>query len=94
MVEAIGAYPAGSDNAFEMRTFAPAVGAPEDPAGGSMNAPVGQWLIAAGAAPSRYRVSQGTRLGRAATIDVSAVADGTVCVGGATTTLIHGTIAL
>ena len=94
MVGAIGTYPAGSDHGFEMRTFAPAVGVPEDPACGSMNASVGQWLIAAGAAPSRYRVSQGTRLGRAATTDVSADAALTVWVGGAMTTHIRGTITL
>lgn len=37
MVGAIGAHPDGSRHAFEMRTFAPGVGVPEDPACGSMN---------------------------------------------------------
>lgn len=41
MVGAIGAYPAGSEFAFEMRTFAPGVGVAEDPVCGSMNASVG-----------------------------------------------------
>ena len=95
MVGAIGAYPDGSEHAFELRTFAPRVGVPEDPACGSMNASVGQWLIATGAAPSSaYRVSQGTRLGRAATIEITADADGTVWVGGAATVCIRGTITL
>lgn len=49
-----------------MRTFAPRCGVAEDPACGSMNAAVGQWLTTTGAAPSAHRVSQGARLGRAA----------------------------
>ncbi|MGW0831299.1 PhzF family phenazine biosynthesis protein [Streptomyces prunicolor] len=94
MVGAIGAHPDGSRHAFEMRTFAPGVGVPEDPACGSMNAGVGQWLTATGAAPSSYRVSQGTRLGRAASIEISADADGTVWVSGAAVVRIRGTITL
>ena len=94
MVGAIGAYPDGSAHAFEMRTFAPRVGVAEDPVCGSMNASVGQWLTATGAAPSTYRVSQGTRVGRAGTIEITADADGTVWVGGAATGYISGTITL
>jgi len=94
MVGAIGAYPDGSEHAFEMRTFAPRVGVPEDPVCGSMNASVGQWLTATGAAPSAYRVSQGSRMGRAGTIEITADADGTVWVGGAVTSYIRGTITL
>ncbi|NNN32271.1 PhzF family phenazine biosynthesis protein [Streptomyces sp. S3(2020)] len=94
MVGAIGAYPEGSEYAFEMRTFAPGAGVPEDPACGSMNAGVGQWLTSTGAAPSAYRVSQGARVGRAARIEVAADADGTVWVSGAAVIRIRGTIAL
>ncbi|MFB7322116.1 PhzF family phenazine biosynthesis protein [Streptomyces sp. NPDC056190] len=94
MVGAIGAYPEGSGHNFEMRTFAPGAGVPEDPACGSMNAAVGQWLTATGAAPSTYRVSQGTRLGRTASIEITADADGTVWVTGAATVCIRGTIFL
>lgn len=94
MVGAIGAYPEGSEHAFEMRTFAPGAGVAEDAVCGSMNASVGQWLTRTGAAPSSYRVSQGARVGRAGSIQITADADGTVWVGGATTTLIRGTIAL
>ncbi|MFD4976135.1 PhzF family phenazine biosynthesis protein [Streptomyces sp. NPDC058424] len=94
MVGAIGAYPEGSGHHFEMRTFAPGAGVPEDPACGSMNAAVGQWLTATGAAPSTYRVSQGTRLGRTASIEITADADGTVWVTGAATVCIRGTISL
>ncbi|MFD3476718.1 PhzF family phenazine biosynthesis protein [Streptomyces sp. NPDC058695] len=72
-----------------MRTFAPAAGVPEDPACGIMNAAVGQWLATTGAAPSTYRVSQGTRLGRAASIEITADTDGTVWVSGAATICIR-----
>lgn len=91
MVGAIGAYPPGSDHAFEMRTFAPGVGVDEDPVCGSMNAAVGQWLDRTGAAPQNYRVSQGARLGRAGDITITAGSDGAVWVGGVTTTCFHGT---
>ncbi|MDX2911202.1 PhzF family phenazine biosynthesis protein [Streptomyces griseiscabiei] len=92
MVGAIGAYPEGSAYAFEMRTFAPGAGVPEDPACGSMNAGVGQWLTSTGAAPSTYRVSQGARLARAASIGVTADEDGTVWVSGAATVCVRGDI--
>lgn len=91
MVGAIGAYPADSEHAFEMRTFAPGVGVAEDPVCGSMNASVGQWLARTGAVTGSYSVSQGTRLGRAGVITVTPDADGIVWVGGPTTTLFRGT---
>jgi PhzF family phenazine biosynthesis protein len=94
MVGAIGAYPEGSEHAYEMRTFAPRMDVPEDPVCGSMNAGVGQWLTSAGVAPSSYLVSQGTRLGRTGTIAITADDGGNVWVGGPTTTLIRGTITL
>ncbi|MFG2346566.1 PhzF family phenazine biosynthesis protein [Streptomyces phaeochromogenes] len=94
MVGAIGAHPDGSAHRFEMRTFAPGVGVPEDPACGSMNAGVGQWLTSTGAVPSSYRVSQGARLGRAASIEVTVDTDGTVWVSGAAVVCIRGTITL
>jgi len=59
-----------------------------------MNASVGQWLTAAGAAPLAYRVSQGARVGRAGTIEITADADGAVWVGGVATACIRGTITL
>ena len=94
MVGAIGAYPEGSEHAFEMRTFAPGVGVVEDPVCGSMNASVGQWLIRPGAVDGSYRVSQGARLGRAGDITVTADEDGNVWVGGGTTSLFRGTVEL
>jgi PhzF family phenazine biosynthesis protein len=91
MVGAIGAYPEGSEFAFEMRTFAPGVGVAEDPVCGSMNASVGQWLAASGRVGGSYRVSQGARVGRAGEISITADADGTVWVGGNTATCFRGT---
>jgi PhzF family phenazine biosynthesis protein len=91
MVGAIGAYPDGSDHAFEMRTFAPGAGVPEDPVCGSMNAAVGQWLTRIGAVSGSYRVSQGRRLGRAGDITITPDPDGTLWVGGSTNTLFRGT---
>jgi len=90
MVGAIGAYPEGAEHAFEMRTFAPALGIAEDPVCGSMNASVGQWLVRSGAVAGGYRVSQGARLGRAGDIVITVGDDGSVWVGGSTTTLFRG----
>jgi PhzF family phenazine biosynthesis protein len=94
MVGAVGAHPAGAEHTFELRTFAPRVGVPEDPVCGSMNASVAQWLTATGAAPPRYRVSQGARVSRAGTVEITAEADGSVWVGGAAIVRISGTIIL
>jgi PhzF family phenazine biosynthesis protein len=94
MVGAIGSYPSGSEYAFELRTFAPGVGVAEDPVCGSMNAAVGQWLTSIGAAPRSYKVSQGTRLGRAGDVTITTDPDGTVWVGGNTTTCFRGTALL
>ncbi|SOC56877.1 PhzF family phenazine biosynthesis protein [Ornithinimicrobium cerasi] len=94
MVGAIGAYPDGAAHAFEMRSFAPAIGVTEDPVCGSMNASVGQWLLRTGVVTGPYLVSQGTRLGRAGEIAVTPDADGSVWVGGATHTLLRGTALL
>ncbi|MCT9819854.1 PhzF family phenazine biosynthesis protein [Microbacterium sp. W1N] len=93
MIGAIGPYPAGSEHDFEMRTFAPGVGVPEDPVCGSMNAGVGQWLLGSGHVSQSYTVSQGTRLARAG--EIAVVPDGdTVWVGGASTVCIRGDVLL
>lgn len=92
-VGVVGPYPAGADAAFEVRAFAPGVGVGEDPVTGSLNASLAQWLIGSGRAPGSYRAAQGARLGRAGVIDVHAE-DGTVWIGGATTTVVRGTVTL
>jgi predicted PhzF superfamily epimerase YddE/YHI9 len=59
-----------------------------------MNASVAQWLTATGAIRGSYRVSQGSRVGRAGGIVLTVDDDRAVWVGGATTTCIPGTITL
>lgn len=93
-VGVVGPYPGGSDAAFEVRAFAPAVGVGEDPVTGSLNASLAQWLIGSGRAPDSYRASQGARLGRAGVVEIDADRDGTVWVGGATTTYVRGAVTL
>ncbi|MEO9330393.1 PhzF family phenazine biosynthesis protein [Gordonia aurantiaca] len=90
MVGVVGAHPAGSPHAFELRAFAPGANVAEDPVTGSLNASVAQWLTSTGQAPQRYTAAQGTRLGRTGEIAV-AVQDGRVWIGGATVVLFRGT---
>ena len=59
-----------------------------------MNAGVGQWLTGIGAVPASYRVSQGARVGRAGSIQITTDDLDQVWVGGACTTLIRGTISV
>jgi PhzF family phenazine biosynthesis protein len=94
-VGVVGPYPEGSPVAFELRGFFQ-VGdaAVEDPVTGSLNASVAQWLLGSGRASAPYVASQGTAIGRAGRVLVSQDADGTVWVGGATTSVLVGTVDL
>lgn len=76
---------------YEVRAFVSGEGQPEDPATGSLNAGFGVWLTDAGLAPSSYLVRQGTRLGRAGLIGISAKDDG-VWVAGDCQTVIEGSV--
>jgi PhzF family phenazine biosynthesis protein len=89
-VGVIGAYPPGSECAFEVRAFAAGIGGGEDPVTGSLNASLAQWFTSTGRAPERYTVSQGTRLGRTGRIHITADG-GTVWVGGVANILFAGT---
>ena len=90
-----GRYPAGSPEALEVRAFTPLVGgAGEDPVTGSLNASLAMWLLKADKATAPYTVSQGTVLGRRGRVQVSADPDGSVWIGGATRTLVSGTVRL
>ena len=89
----VGAYPRGSECDFEVRAFASMVGIDEDPVTGSLNAGLAGWLIDAGLAPERYRVAQGTRLGRAGRVSIVREG-GTVWVGGASVTCVRGDVSL
>ncbi|QHC58188.1 PhzF family phenazine biosynthesis protein [Rathayibacter sp. VKM Ac-2760] len=92
-VGVVGPHPAGAECAFEVRAFIPDAGVAEDPVTGSLNAGIAQWLIGAGLAPERYVAAQGTAMGRAGRVLVERVG-GDVWVGGATATLVEGTVRL
>ncbi|MGN8344503.1 PhzF family phenazine biosynthesis protein [Pseudomonas sp. SMV71] len=83
----------GEDAHFEVRGFIAGDGMPEDPATGSLNAGLAQWLLGKGLAPSTYVVSQGLTMGRAGRIHVEQVG-GEVWIGGAVVTCINGSLTL
>jgi len=88
-----GRFPAGSDCLIEVRAFVPTLGVKEDPVTGSLNAGFALWLIDAGLAPASYVASQGAALGRSGRVHVDRVG-GDTWIGGATTAVVDGTVAL
>lgn len=92
-VGVIGPHPAGGPADFEVRAFFTADDVFEDPVTGSLNASLAQWMIGNGAAPARYRVRQGTAMGRAGIVELTSDG-GRVWVGGACATCIEGTVDL
>jgi PhzF family phenazine biosynthesis protein len=91
----VGPYPAGSAEAFEIRTFFPKDGAfVEDPVTGSFNASVAEWLLRTGRASAPYVASQGTVLGRKGRVYISTDVDGTIWVGGGTVICVEGQVDL
>ncbi|UEL28556.1 PhzF family phenazine biosynthesis protein [Pseudarthrobacter sp. L1SW] len=78
---------------FEVRTFIPGDAMMEDPVTGSFNAGAAHWLIGSGRAPDQYVAAQGTMLGRAGRVHVSADG-GEIWVGGDSTTCIRGSVLL
>jgi PhzF family phenazine biosynthesis protein len=87
----VGPHPAGSECQFEVRAFVPALGVPEDPVTGSLNAGLAQWLIGAGLAPEAYVAAQGAALGRAGRVHVRR--DGAeVWIGGDVVEVVSGTV--
>jgi len=89
-----GPYPDGSPEAIEVRVFSPKITSIEDPVTGSLNASLGQWLLATGRVTAPYVASQGTVLGRRGRVHVSRDGDGQVWVGGGTITCVSGTVEL
>jgi PhzF family phenazine biosynthesis protein len=90
----IGPYSAGEPADFEVRAFFPKNGATaEDPVTGSLNAGLAQWLIAEGRARPPYEVRQGTAIGHDGRLSVIE-ADGALWIGGATSTVVTGTVTL
>jgi PhzF family phenazine biosynthesis protein len=91
----VGPYPPGSDVALELRAVWPQHGSTvEDPATGSLNASVAQWLLRTGRVAAPYTASQGAAIGRAALIRITQDPDGTVWTGGRSVTLVRGTVDL
>jgi PhzF family phenazine biosynthesis protein len=90
----VGLHPAGAPEAIEVRGFFGVGGhAWEDPVTGSLNASVAQWLLGRGVLEAPYVARQGTVMGRAGRVHISLRGD-TVWVGGTTTTVVTGTVAL
>ncbi len=85
------AAPGSEGTAVEVRAFGTDFS--EDPVTGSLNAGLAQWLTDTGVVSAPYVAAQGTALGRAGRVHVTAV-DGRLWVGGGTTTAIAGTVAL
>ncbi|MNF87721.1 Trans-2,3-dihydro-3-hydroxyanthranilate isomerase [compost metagenome] len=83
----------GDDAHFEVRAFISGDGMPEDPATGSLNAGIAQWLLCEGLAPASYVVSQGLTMGRAGRIEVEQAGD-EIWIGGAVVTCISGQLNL
>ena len=86
-----GPHRPGGPADLEVRAFVPGRGGAlsEDPVTGSLNAALGQWLIASGRMPNRYVARQGTVLGRDGRVVVEF--DGaTTWVGGRSITVLTG----
>jgi PhzF family phenazine biosynthesis protein len=83
-----------TDTNLEVRAFAAAIGIAEDPVTGSLNASLGQWLIASATLPTTYIAGQGHALGRQGRVHVQQDAQGQVWVGGDTVVCIEGQVAL
>lgn len=94
-IGAVGPWPAGEGPAFEVRAFFSVDGATrEDPVTGSLNASLAGWLLATGRARAPYVAAQGTALQRRGRVHVSTDGDQTIWIGGATTTLVAGSVEL
>jgi len=89
----IGAYPAGSRFAYEVRAFYSSGGVTvEDPVTGSLHASMAQWLIGAGRFVPPYLASQGIAMGHAGEVHVSLDESKQVWIGGEVTACIQGTV--
>jgi PhzF family phenazine biosynthesis protein len=78
----------------EVRAFCPGMGINEDPVTGSLNAGFAVWLTRAGRLPPSYVARQGTALGRDGRVQVSTDDAGDLWVGGASRTVVTGSVEL
>ena len=84
----------GTEAQFEVRAFIPSAnGGFEDPVTGSLNAGLAQWLIGAGLAPRTYVAAQGTCLGRAGRVHITAQGHD-IWVGGHCVSCVRGELTL
>ena len=90
-VGVVAPHDAGSEAQFEVRAFAAAIGIPEDPVTGSLNASLAEWLIGAGLAPASYVAAQGARLGRAGRVTARRDRE-CLWIGGGSVTLVRGEV--
>lgn len=90
----VGLHPPGAPAAIEVRGFFGVAGqAWEDPVTGSLNGSVALWLLGRGVLEAPYVARQGTAMRRAGRVHIDRNGD-TVWVGGATTTVVAGAVAL
>jgi len=81
------------DPSIEVRAFFRSGGqGVEDPVTGSLNASLAQWLIGSGRLSGSYVARQGTALGREGLVFIDTDKDGTIWVGGHTSTCVDGSI--
>ncbi|MFK7838281.1 MAG: PhzF family phenazine biosynthesis protein [Sulfitobacter sp.] len=92
-VSVMGAYPAGSEMAYETRNLTPASLAVEDPITGSMNAAIAVWLKREGRLTRDIVIAQGTALGCEGRVFVRQRGED-VLIGGHTTIVIEGHVDL
>ena len=78
----------------EVRAFCPEFSVPEDPVTGSLNAGFAVWLIREGHLPPQYVARQGTAMGRDGRVQVRSDEAGDIWVGGATRTVVSGSVEL
>jgi len=90
-VGVVGPYPPHSEVDFEVRAFTSLVTQAEDPVTGSLNAALGQWLIATRRAPSSYVAAQGTAIGRRGRVYVTQIGND-IWIGGDTVTGVTGMV--
>ena len=92
----VGRYAGGTEAACEVRAFFTNERHElmEDPVTGSLNAALAQWLVAERVLEPPYVVSQGTAMGRTGRVHISQDTDGSIWVGGATSTVIEGRVEL
>lgn len=91
----VGTAPYGLDHDIEVRAFFPGPGGmAEDPVTGSLNASLAQWLMERDPALTSYVARQGTVLGRDGRVHIDRDDDGTIWVGGHTSTSVVGTVGL